>query len=200
MSSSSAASGFGGVPARSAKALERDYDISGLWWLWLVTGIAWVGASVVILQFDGASITTVGVIVGIMFIASGIQQLTMAVIGESARWVWGIFGALFVIAGVVCLFSPEDTFAGMADMLGFLFLLVGVWWAIRALMQRSTDSLWWLGLVAAVLMLAMAFWTGGAFFIQKAYVLLVFSGIWALMQGVIDIVRAFQVRSLGRAD
>ncbi len=28
--------------------------------------------------------------------------------------------------------------------------------------------------------------------------LLVFAGIWALMEGVINIVRAFQIRSLGK--
>ena len=46
-------------------------------------------------------------------------------------------------------------------------------------------------------MIILAFWTGGQFFIEKAYVLLVFAGIWALMQGFIDIVRAFQIRKLG---
>jgi hypothetical protein len=40
-------------------------------------------------------------------------------------------------------------------------------------------------------MTILAFWTAGQFFIAKAYVLLVFAGIWAPMQGVGDIVRAF---------
>ena len=46
-------------------------------------------------------------------------------------------------------------------------------------------------------MVILAFWTGGQFFIEKAYVLLVFAGIWALLQGVSDVVRAFQIRKLG---
>ena len=45
----------------------------------------------------------------------------------------------------------------------------------------------------------LAFWTAGQFFIDKAYLLLVFAGIWALMNGVTDLVRAFQVRRLHRA-
>jgi uncharacterized membrane protein HdeD (DUF308 family) len=45
-------------------------------------------------------------------------------------------------------------------------------------------------------MIILAFWTGGQFFIEKTYVLLVFAGIWALMQGVTDIIRAFQIRKL----
>lgn len=44
-------------------------------------------------------------------------------------------------------------------------------------------------------MLVLAFWTSGQFFIEKAYMLLVFAGIWALMHGFTDIVRAFQFRS-----
>jgi hypothetical protein len=34
------------------------------------------------------------------------------------------------------------------------------------------------------------------FFIEKAYVLLVFAGIWALMEGINPIVRAFAIRGL----
>ena len=83
-------------------------------------------------------------------------------------------------------------------MLGFLFLLVGVFWIIEAFIEREGNEVWWLGLISGVLMIILAFWTGGQFFIEKQYVLLVFAGIWALMHGVTDIVRAFQIRRLGR--
>ena len=69
-------------------------------------------------------------------------------------------------------------------MLGFLFLVVGVWWMVRAFLERAISPLWWLGLISGILMTALAFWTSGQFFIEKAYVLLVFAGIWALMQGI----------------
>ncbi len=45
----------------------------------------------------------------------------------------------------------------------------------------------------------LAFWTAGQFFIEKAYVLLVFAGVWALMEGIGDITRAFAFRGLHRA-
>jgi hypothetical protein len=47
-------------------------------------------------------------------------------------------------------------------------------------------------------MIVLAFWTGGQFFIDKAYVLLVFAGIWAMFHGVNDIFRAFLIRDLGK--
>jgi uncharacterized membrane protein HdeD (DUF308 family) len=137
-----------------------------------------------------------GVIIGCLFVFSGVQQLILAAMAERLRWLWAIFGGLMLIAGLLCVINPEATFVGFADMLGFLFLLVGVWWTIEALTSRETSPLWWFTLIAGVLMLAMAFWTSGQFFIEKAYTLLVFAGIWALMHGATDIVRAFQVRRL----
>ena len=105
---------------------------------------------------------------------------------------------LFVVSAVICFANPADTFAGLADVLGFLFLIVGVWWMVRAFLERTINPLWWLTLISGILMTGLAFWTSGQFFIHKAYVLLVFAGIWALMEGTVGIVRAFEVRALNK--
>jgi uncharacterized membrane protein HdeD (DUF308 family) len=103
---------------------------------------------------------------------------------------------LFVLAGLTALFNPEDTFAGIADILGFLFFLVGIFWVIRAFASRAVNGLWGLDLVSGILMLILAFWASGQFYTEKEYTLLIFAGIWALMHGVTDLVQAFQVRGL----
>ena len=180
----------------SAEARDFARATVDYWWLWLVTGIAWIVAALVILQFDGASITTIGILVGAMFVFAGVQQFMVAAIADSLRWLWAVFGVLFLIAGVICFINPEKTFAGLADILGFLFLCVGVWWIIQAFVERDANPLWWLGLTSGILMVVLAFWTSGQFFLEKAYTLLVFAGIWALMHGIGDIVRAFAVRRL----
>jgi len=182
------------VESAEGRALLRG--LSKLWWLWLVFGIAWVVIALVILQFDQASITTVGVLIGIMFFVSGIQQFAIAGLVDRGGWLFGLFGVLFIIAGVIAFISPENTFAAIADILGFLFLIVGVFWIIQAFMERDENDVWWLGLTAGILMVILAFWTSGQFFIDKSYTLLVFAGIWALMSGVTDIVKAFQIRKL----
>ena len=171
--------------------------LSKMWWLWLAFGIGWTIVGLVILQFDQASITTVGVLVGIMFLVTGLQQFVIASLVSRMRWFFWLFGALFIASGIVALISPEDTFAALADILGFLFLIVGTFWIIQAFASRERNELWGINLFAGILMVILAFWTSGQFFIEKTYVLLVFAGIWSLMQGVTDIIRAFQIRKLG---
>ncbi|MSO42147.1 MAG: hypothetical protein EXQ70_09710 [Solirubrobacterales bacterium] len=171
---------------------------SKLWWLWLVFGIAWTIVAVIILQFDQASIDTVGIIIGAMFIVSGLQQFVIASVSDSMKWLFWLFGFLFIGAGVISFISPENTFAAIADILGFLFLIVGVFWVIQAFATKEVNELWWVGLIAGIAMIILAFWTGGQFFIEKQYVLLIFAGIWALMQGLTDIVRAFMIRKVGQ--
>jgi uncharacterized membrane protein HdeD (DUF308 family) len=143
-----------------------------------------------------ASVATVGILVGLMFLGAGIENIALATLDVPMRWAWALFGGAFLVSAVVCLAYPADTFAGLADVLGFLFLLVGVWWMVRAFLERPINPLWWGGLISGILMTTLAFWTSGQFFIHKAYLLLVFAGIWALMQGVTNIVRAFEVRAL----
>ena len=114
---------------------------------------------------------------------------------DRLRWVWAAVRSADARRRGRLLRQPaRTTFAGLADILGFLFLLVGVWWMVRAFLERPINPLWWLGLISGVLMTVMAFWTAGQFFIERAYVLLVFAGIWALMEGISGIVRAFEVR------
>jgi uncharacterized membrane protein HdeD (DUF308 family) len=186
----------GPVAAGSPAARAAIRGISRLWWLWLVFGVVWVLIGLVILQFDQASVTTVGVLIGIMFLGTATQQFVIAWLAPRRRWLYALFGVLFVAAGIVALISPEDTFSAIADVLGFMFLIVGTFWVIQALVAEEVSQLWWLNLIAGILMIVLAFWTAGQFFIEKAYVLLVFAGIWSLMQGMTDLVRAFQIRKL----
>jgi uncharacterized membrane protein HdeD (DUF308 family) len=183
----------------SARAVLPDHfrQMADLWWLWLISGVFWFVVALVVLQFDQASITTVGVLIGIMFLVAGVQNFFFgSLAGGATQWILWIFAVLFVIAGVISLIQPEDTFAGIADVLGFLFLLVGLFWVIEAFSERDTNDLWWFGLISGVAMIILAFWTGGQFFIEKQYVLLVFAGIWALFHGVGDLIKAFAIRKL----
>jgi Short repeat of unknown function (DUF308) len=96
--------------------------------------------TLVVLQFDAASITTVGVLVGAMFTFAAVQTFALVSVPGAGRWISALFGVLFVIAAVICFISPEGTFAALADSLGFLFLVLGIWWMVRAFLEREIRS------------------------------------------------------------
>jgi uncharacterized membrane protein HdeD (DUF308 family) len=174
--------------------------VGRLWWLWIVFGIFWLAVAVVVLQFDQASIKTVGVLLGFMFLFAALQQVVIAMFATGwARWVLIAFAVLLAIAAGLSFVEPEQTFAGVADILGFIFLFVGVFWTVQAFAERGMNPLWWISLITGILTIVLGFWTAGQFFIDKAYVLLVFAGIWALFHGVTDLVRAFQIRAFAKA-
>lgn len=186
---------------RAELAADVKAELTGMakmWWLWLVIGIAWLIIALVVLQFNTDSVATVGIVVGAMFLFTGIQQFILATVVKGWKWVWVLFGILFVLAGLWALFNPGATFLALADSLGFLFLLVGVFWAIEAFATRGNNDLWWLSLVAAIIMIIIAFWVSGQFLIERAFTLLIFAGAWALMEGIVNIVRAFQIRRFGK--
>ena len=183
---------------KPANLRESVREITGYWWAGLVAGISWLVVSLVILQFDGASVTTVGVLVGLMFLLAGMQNVLVTSLPVEHRWVPALFSLLFLAAAVVCFIDPVSTFAGLADMLGFLFLLVGMWWMVQAFLERALNPLWWMTLISGILMTGLAFWTAGQLFATKAYTLLVIAGLWALMQGVVDIARSLEIRRVNK--
>ena len=77
------------------------------------------------------------------------------------RWVAALFGVLFAMSAVICFMNPTSTFIALADMLGFLFGLVGVWWMVEAFLERPVNPLWWMGLIAGILMTGLAFSAAG---------------------------------------
>jgi uncharacterized membrane protein HdeD (DUF308 family) len=56
------------------------------------------------------------------------------------------------------------------------------------------NDLWWLGLIAGIIMIGLGFWVSGQFLLTKAYELVIFAGIWALLHGVTDIIKGFQIK------
>ncbi len=186
-----------GSTMTNAEAQAVATQIGRFWWAWIVLGALWILASFVILQFSNASATTVGIIIGVMLLVAGVQEFIVGTFAGGWKWLWYIFGALFIVGGLWALFNPQQSFLVVADTLGFLFLLIGIFWVVEAFATKAMNPLWWLGLIAGIMMVGLGFWASGQFLVTKAYYLLIFAGIWALLHGVTDIIKAFQIKRLG---
>lgn len=180
-------------------AREAMAGIAKFWWVFLIAGALWLVVAAIILRFNTSSLATVGYIVGFMLIVAGIEQFLLASAVEGGwKWVWLIFGIFFVIGGTWAVFNPVGTTASLAYSLGLLFALIALLWIVEAFATKRSNSLWWLTLVSGLIMAGLAIWAGGQLFGTKVVTLLVFAGVWAIVQGIGDFVRAFELRKLGK--
>jgi uncharacterized membrane protein HdeD (DUF308 family) len=168
------------------------------WWIWLIGGAIWILAGIFILQLDRGSIKVAGLAIGILLLVAGIEEFVMAYVVDGLKWLWYIFGAILIISAIWVFFNPTKTVLVVAESLGFIFALIGIFWIIEAFMTKEANQLWVLGLIAGIMMVGLGFWAGGQIFPVQVYTLLIFAGIWTLLHGITDIFKAFTIRRLGK--
>ena len=169
------------------------------WWLFLLTGVLWLVIAGFILQFDTRSVATVGYIVGFMLIFSGIELCVLAAaVNGGWKVLWAIFGILLLVGGAWAVFNPLRTTAGLATSLGLLFAVIAALWIIEAFATKKVNPLWGLTLACGIVMAIIAVWVAGQLFGERVATLLLFAGVWAIMHGIGDFVRAFELRRLGK--
>ena len=80
---------------------------------------------------------------------------------DSSGWkiLHGILGvALHARRRSGAFVQPKQAFWALASVLGFLLLLMGLFEIIAAVATKDVNPLWWLGLIAGILFLVLAFW------------------------------------------
>src|SRR2546421_7193485 len=92
---------------RADAALWR---MAGPWWLFLVTGIAWLIIAVMVLRFTPASVNTVGVLMGVLFLLGAFNEFLIASIRRTWRWAHAVMGVLFVVGAIWAFARPFNAF------------------------------------------------------------------------------------------
>ena len=181
--------------ARVREARAGLWRLAGPWWLMLVTGIAWLIISVVVLRFRLTSITTVGVLIGVVFLGAMVNELLLASVHVGWRWAHVVLGVLFLAGAIWAFANPINAFWALASVIGLLFVLYGAFDIINAVAAREISGTWWLGLVAGILLILLGFWASQQMFPARAALLLLWVGFFALFRGISEIVIAFELRS-----
>jgi uncharacterized membrane protein HdeD (DUF308 family) len=175
------------------------WRLAGPWWVFLVTGIAWLIISVMVLRFTPASITTVGVLLGVLFLLATVNEFLLASVGHSWQWAHILLGIFFAVGAIWAFARPIDAFWSLASVLGLLLIFKGTLDIISAVMTKEINPSWWLGLVAGILELVLGFWVSQQRFPARGALLLLWVGFFALFRGISEIVVAFELRSRQRA-
>ena len=180
-------------------ALARHLDPLGRrWWLFLLSGIAWVVVAVIVLRFDYTSVVAVAVLFGIFAITIGSFEFSLAMVTRG--WLGffrALFGVIFIAAGVVAFFTPGDTFVGLAAVISFYFVFAGVWDIASAFSMRHVSG-WWVQLVSGLLWLGLGFWAAGSWDVSASLLVGVVAAI-ALIRGIAQISLSFALRSVHEA-
>jgi uncharacterized membrane protein HdeD (DUF308 family) len=71
------------------------------WWLFLVSGILWLLIAWMVLRLDSTSIATVGVLVGVVLLVAGINEVAMAALAPGGWKVWHYLRRRFAPLGLV---------------------------------------------------------------------------------------------------
>ncbi len=162
------------------------------WWLFLITGIAWLLIAMVVLRFNISSITTVGILLGALFLAAAVNEFFVSSVVDTWRWAHIILGVLFVFGSLWAFFQPKEAFWALASVLGFLLVLQGSVTLIHAVMVKG--PLWGLGLSVGILEILLGFWASQQYYPARATLILIWVGFMALFRGIGEIVFAFELR------
>jgi uncharacterized membrane protein HdeD (DUF308 family) len=177
---------------RADAALWR---MAGPWWLFLITGIAWLIISVMVLRFTPASVNTVGILLGVLFLLAGFNEFMITGVGHSWRWAHILLGIFFIIGAIWAFARPFNAFWSLASVLGLLLIFKGTLDIISAIVTKDVNPSWWLGLVAGILELILGFWASQQAFPARGALLLLWVGFFALFRGISEIVISFEVRA-----
>jgi uncharacterized membrane protein HdeD (DUF308 family) len=173
---------------------------AGKWWLFLLTGIAWLVFALLVFQWDYTTVYAVSILFGVVALFAGVNEfLQIAVSTTGWKVVRGILGVLFVLAGAWALVHPENAFATIAGLIGFFFLFKGIFDVTVAIAARSQFDIWWMQFLVGVIEILLAFWVAGNFR-EKTILLVVSVGVIGISRGITELIFAFKLRGPRAAD
>ncbi len=176
---------------------DVDSEAASLWWVFLVSGILWILFAWVVLSFNYSTVWAVAVFFGLGLIGGGLMELMVGWRATSFRWLHITFGVICIIAGVLALAWPGETFLVLAGIIGWFVLFAGIIDLVTAIATREINDLWWLGLILGIVQIMIGFWAVG-YAGRSIALLVVWVGATALARGVSNLFVAFGLHRIGK--
>ena len=167
----------------------------GPWWVLLLTGIAWLIFSVIVLRFTITSVATIGVLMGAVFLAAMANEFLIASVRPRWLWAHALLGILFLGGAIWAFVHPYNAFWSLASVIGLLLILEGSFALIASIDSRAINSAWWLGMLAGILEIFVGFWASQQALPARGALLIIWVGLLAMFRGFTEIVLAFELKN-----
>jgi uncharacterized membrane protein HdeD (DUF308 family) len=189
--------GRGGVPGYGVGPMA---DLVDHWGLLLTYGLVTIGLGVVLAAWPDETLKVVAILIGIQLIITGVFRIVLAIasrsLDTSARALVGLFGALALVVGLLCLRDPVQTILVIGIILGVWWLAAGVIDMIGAIRDEGSTRRGWdlaMGAITALL---------GLFLLINPElslgVLVVVICVWLFAYGFLAVVAALMLRGAER--
>jgi len=172
-------------------------EVSKGWWLYLVAGVLWILFGWVVLSFNFDTVWAVAVFFGFGFIIGGTMELFVAFQVTGWRWLHIAFGVIAIIAGIVALVWPGQTFLVLAAIIGWYILFAGIMDIVISIAVKEDNEMWWLQLILGIVEVLIGFWAVG-YTGRSVALLVIWVGASALARGISSIVLGFGLHSTGK--
>jgi uncharacterized membrane protein HdeD (DUF308 family) len=169
------------VSTMTADGQVYEESAGSIWWVFLITGTAWLILSLIMFRFNITSAKSIGVLAGIVFLIAGVIEIGMVVVVHGGWWkaLNAILALLLIVGGIMSFIHPENTFVAIDLIIAF----------------SDRRGLWWIRLITGSICIGLAFWASGDFN-RKAILLTVWVALFCLFRGINSFIVAFTVRAL----
>lgn len=177
---------------------ERELleEAADRWWIFLLTGIAWLVFALIVFQWDYSSVYAISILFGVVALFASANEFMEITISTSGwKIVHVILGVLFAIAGIWALVHPHAAFTTLAALIGFFLLFKGIFDITVAFTTKAIYDMWWLQLLTGIIEVLLAFWVAGSFR-RSAILLVIYVGVIGLTRGITELFVAFKLRGL----
>jgi uncharacterized membrane protein HdeD (DUF308 family) len=166
---------------------------SGIWWIFLLQGIAGVILGLMLITAPGATLLAIVTFLGFYWLITGILALVRVFVDRSIPWIWSLLsGIVGILAGLLVLRHPLlatlTVPTVLVIILGVQGLIMGVFEIIEGFQGGGIGSfiLGVLNVLVGLLLLSSP--------VAAALVVPLVFGILLLIEGVAHIIWAFRVR------
>jgi uncharacterized membrane protein HdeD (DUF308 family) len=168
-------------------------QLEKMWWWYLIGGIISMIFGFFVISYRHPTVYAVVYLASAFFIVVGIFEIIGSITMPVQRWLHLVFGLLWIGAGIVGFVWPHITIFIFAVLVGWAFLVLGIFDIIESIRHHAVVPYWWAYLIRGVIAVAIGFLCirhPGA----PLTALVVLIGLLAIVFGAVEIVGAFSAR------